>query len=132
MTNITDSFEYHAEQAKQNFQAHINSLLEAHSDFNHKISAATGAKKTGVWLELSEAEIINYQVFEAVSNIMASYEILNNTNKWLNTNYRAYQHLFNDDIRKAISDFKNEAITKDQFAERVSDYAHVRKPNVAA
>lgn len=130
--NIIDSFEYQAEKAKQDFQTYVNALLEAHSDFLYKISTAKGSKKTGIWIELSEAEIISGHILECISNVMGSYEIINKTNKLLNINYRAAQAVARKDIRSSIDDFRNDRITKEQFSERITDFVGIRKPVMKA
>ena len=131
-TKIENSFEYQAEQEKNNFQSYITALLESHADFQHKISIAKGQKKTGIWLELSEAEIITGHIFECVSNLMGSYQVISNTNKYLNANYKAIHAVVKNDLSKSVEDFKADRITKEQFASRLNQFIGIRKPGLAA
>ena len=132
MTKIQDSFEYQAEQAKQTFQGCITALLEAHSDFLHKISLAKGAKKSGVWIEMSEAEIISGHILESVSNLMGSYSVIDRTNRLLNINYQAAQYLLNRDLQSSIDEFIAGKIDKDKLAYHFNQFVKVPKPGVVA
>ena len=131
MANKED-FEYLAESAKQDFQHNITALLEAHGDFLHKISIAKGGKKTGIWIELSEAEIISGHIFECVSNLAGDYKVIDITNKILNTNYKALQSITKRDLETTIQQFKDDKITKEEFEHRVNMFVGYRKPSTAA
>lgn len=132
MTKIEDSFEYHCEKAKEDFQVHLNGLLEAHADFLHKITLAKGNKKAGIWLEMSEAEIVSGHILECITNLMGDYKIVSNTNKLLSVNYQASQRIIRKDLRSFIQDFKQDRITHQQFSEHLDDFVGTRKPIMKA
>ena len=127
-----DDFDYLCEKEKQNSQVSINGLLEAHGDLQHKIQLAYGAKKSGVWLEISEAEIIAGHMLECASNLIESYNTLEKTNKLLNANYKAALLIARQDIKSSIEDFKNDKINKEEFAFRVNRFVGLKNPNMAA
>lgn len=125
-TNIA----YQTEQAKQSFQYHLTGLLEAQADLLNKIAFAKGSKKAGIWLEMSEAELLSGYILEAVSNLAGDYKIIANVNKLLETNYLALQQVERNNIRRAIQDFKNDRIDKDQFRQRVNEFVDNRKMKI--
>lgn len=126
VAKITDSFEYLSEKAKQNFQGHLSGLLEVHADFLHRITHAKGNQKTGIWIELSEAEILSGFILGTVSSLMGDYELINRTNTLLHLNYSSAQALLNQDryhsLRNSIEDYRAGKTTKQDLKESLKNF----------
>lgn len=76
-------FDYHAEQAKLQFQADISSLLELQAAFETKRLESLRNKKNGAFLTNTELKVFGDWILRVTSDSMAAYLILDGTNRKL-------------------------------------------------
>lgn len=124
-------FETANERERSKFQSYINALLEAHADLLHKISQAKGARKSGIWIELSEAEIISGHILECCANLMVPFQNIVDANRLLFLNNSAMSGLMRSNLRQSVEDFKGARISKEELKERIDAFVDIPKLKVA-
>lgn len=85
-TNIKDSHEYQAEQAKISFQSNVTSLLEFKGYLTQRAAKAKENGKEGFFITLHEATVLDDWLKTISSDLMADYVIINRVNRLLNVN----------------------------------------------
>lgn len=85
--NIKESFEYAAQEAKRDFQANINSLLEIHSLFTGKLQHAKN--KNVVFLSTDEVDTLQEWILSITSSLMENYALIDHSNRITNKLYKA-------------------------------------------
>lgn len=90
---ITESFDYHAEAAKVNFQNNISSLIEIQGLLIEKLHKANESQKDSVWFSVGEVLIIKDWLNRSVTELMAEYTLIDRTNRLVNLNYEVVKGL---------------------------------------
>lgn len=87
-TNIENSFEYAASEAKKGFQANITSLLELHTHLQGKYIRALQNQKNGVFIETEEMKHILQWILDVAGSSMGHYLTIDGVNRKTNKLFR--------------------------------------------
>lgn len=88
MTNIRDTYDYAAEQAKKDFQAGISSMIELYSHMNSKLVTSLQNKKDGVWISNDEMKTLCEWILDLSGKQMGNYNVLDGANRKTNALFR--------------------------------------------
>lgn len=83
--NITDSFEYLAEESKVKFQHHIGSLQELQQYLRDKVT--NGKNPEAIFFDAGELATIDEWFSTIVIELLTDYEIINRSQRFAQANY---------------------------------------------
>lgn len=83
-TNIENTYEYAASEAKKGFQANISSLLELHSHLQGRYITALRNKKDGVFIPNEELNTYMQWMLDIAGSQMGHYLAIDGVNRKTN------------------------------------------------
>lgn len=107
MANLENNIELSAlEDAKQEFQENVSSLITIEGELNKKLAYALSKEKDVVYIDAEELKIITKHLRTILANLLGSYNQMNHTAKHLIFRNRtlSYRGTFVDSVKRALNE----------------------------